>query len=344
MLGLVFPEVIGKGRVIILYEEPRAAKGMLRVDKAAIATLPKIPPVSTVEDARDMLSEKREDATVINNKTRVPGAKMPWGVQISNFGFITIDAIPLLLGVFDIKDFARKLQHMLEWIQGPVSKIDKVFSSYIVNILRHQPGIMTHTFNLTPTLRIYLRSLLDFAWEEYINDDIVSGIIHLFGQHYGSNGQYLFIPHLTLQGWQGNTGAEPDWEWEREQMKKGKIEKIFAITYMGQHWGAFSIDLYAKSIKFGDSLHMPVPKKALQGIKRWLEASGLDLATWNITLERFDVPTQPSQSGSCSINAANAIEQVVNKSITRWTHDTATYHRVRFLKALIGYAQVRIST
>ena len=159
VLGLVFPEVIGKGRVIILYEEPRAAKGMLRVDKAAIATLPKIPPVSTVEDARDMLSEKREDATVINNKTRVPGAKMPWGVQISNFGFITIDAIPLLLGVFDIKDFARKLQHMLEWIQGPVSKIDKDFSSYIINILRHQPGITTYIRSHSNTLNLSLISL-----------------------------------------------------------------------------------------------------------------------------------------------------------------------------------------
>ena len=100
-------------------------------------------------------------------------------------------------------------------------------------------------------------------------------------------------------------------------MKKEKVEKIFAITYMGQHWGVFSVDLHDRSIKFGDSLHMPVPKKALQGIKHWLEASGLDLTTWNITLDHFDIPTQPSQSGSCSINAANTIEQVVNKFIAR---------------------------
>ena len=118
-------------------------------------------------------------------------------------------------------------------------------------------------------------------------------------------------------------------------MEEGNIEKIFTIVHMPQHWGVFCINLHDQSIKFGDSLCMPVPKKALQGIKNWLEASGLDITLWNIATERFDVPRQPSQSGSCSINAANAIEQAVNKSITRWSHDTSTHHRVRFLKALI---------
>src|SRR5690242_3935218 len=55
VLGCNFPRVIGKGRVIILYEEPRKAKGMLHVNKATISMLSKIPPTSTVEEARDML-------------------------------------------------------------------------------------------------------------------------------------------------------------------------------------------------------------------------------------------------------------------------------------------------
>jgi hypothetical protein len=320
------------------------AKGMQYVDKAAVSTLTKMPPVSTVEEACDMLSEKREEAVVVGGRARVYGAKMPWGVRISNFGFVTIDAIPFLLGVVDVKDFARELRSVLEWIKDPMSKIDKEFASYMANILQHQPGIMTYFIHPTPTLSIRLRTIFDLAWEKYVNDDVVSGITSLFGEHYGSDGQYLFIPHLVLRGWLGETGgAKPDWQWKNKEIKEGKVKKIFMITHMTQHWGVFCIDLCNRSISFGDSLCMPVPKKALQCIKAWLEASGLDLTLWNITKERFNVPAQPSQSGSCSINAANAIEQVVNRSVARWSHSTSIHHHLRFLKALMGYAQVRFN-
>src|SRR4051812_1945253 len=71
VLDLDFPRTITKCRIVILYEEPEMVKGMQYVNKAAVSTLTKMLPVSTVEEACDMLSEKREEAVVVGGRARV---------------------------------------------------------------------------------------------------------------------------------------------------------------------------------------------------------------------------------------------------------------------------------
>ena len=160
-----------------------------------------------------------------------------------------MDTVPLLLGVYDVKNVAERLQNMIGWITE-VNKIDEEFASWLSEIwwtnleLWH---IHSDPFRAFVTLRR----------ERYINDDITSGILALFTEHYGKSGRYLFVPHWTLEGWQGSTGgASPDWEWGRKWLTEKKVEKVFAIVHMSQHWGAFCVDFSRKwkSIIFGDSL------------------------------------------------------------------------------------------
>src|SRR5262249_30675451 len=220
--------------VTVLYEETEAAAGMRRVDTATVSMLSTVPPTSTIEEARDMLSNRREDATKVDGKIRVPGAKMPWGVCISNFGFVSMSAITLLLGVFDVKDFSGRHRSMIKWIEGPVREIDEEFASCMSDILMNQSGVMTRSFQPTPRFHISLRTLCDLVGERYINDDIVSGIMRLFTIHYGADGRHLFVPHWTFQGWQGLMGRASSFslEWEKERMAGRKVEKIFAIAHM----------------------------------------------------------------------------------------------------------------
>ena len=141
-----------------------------------------------------------------------------------------MNAIPLLLKVFDVKSVAARLRSMLEWIQGPVNEHDRGFASFMENILMDQPGIVSHAFNLPQIPPILFMSLCDFPGENYINDDIINNITHLFDRHYGMNDRYLFIPHWILHGWQGLAGAaEPDWEWGREKIKKRRSRKSLRL-------------------------------------------------------------------------------------------------------------------
>jgi Ulp1 protease family, C-terminal catalytic domain len=269
-------------------------------------------------------------------------------VHISNFGFVTPAAILFLPKIFETKRFVENLRGMLEWIQKDVYKLNEAvaFATWLQDILLNEPGIMQRKFHLSSNVVVGINSVSFLAHERFVDDDSVRGILSLFAERYGKNGRYLFIPPLVLEVWRTSIHkACAEWEWERKAMKDGKVEKVFAILALGQHWGAICVDLTKRTIQFGDSLNQHFPSDALRAIKRWLELSGKDITTgkWNFSYDKLDVPQQPLTSGSCAINAANAIERMLNLTIERWTHERSAYHRTRFLKLLTGYSKVRLA-
>jgi hypothetical protein len=121
----------------------------------------------------------------------------------------------------------------------------------------------------------------------------------------------------------------------RDTTKREPI-KAFAVANMGGHWGAVCVDFVGKRILFGHSLdHGDLPSRDTSEFRAaayWLNECGVPTERW--TYERFNV-AQQNGSGSCGINAANAIERSLEPSVELWTGERSRFHRMRFLKLLI---------
>jgi len=82
LLAIAFLKTLERVRVEILFEKPTPTKEKPIIDCDDISKLEKIPPSSTIQEVLDRLPENT------------------WGVHISNFGFVTLKAMPFLLRVF----------------------------------------------------------------------------------------------------------------------------------------------------------------------------------------------------------------------------------------------------
>lgn len=345
VLELSFPKTLENTTVKVVFEKPTSAQKLPIIDIADISKLTALPPVSMISKAQEVLYQVSRNANLHATRARAVYSKEPWGVHIGNFAFVAQAALSAFLMIYNTKKFAKDLDHLLDWIQKEAQ--DKACKNWLEDILLNKPGIMIRTFSAFPSLSMTIQGLSHLAGERYVDDDTVWGIMTIFSKHYGSDGQYLFIPPLTIEGWRGIDGVMgdvgADWDWEIEHVRSGRVKKAFAIVHMAMHWGAISIDLTRKSIQFGDSLGRAMPAGALNGIKQWLKHGGQDINQWSLDINRFDVPNQPYTSGSCAINAANTIERVVNPTIERWTHTRSSYHRLRYLRLLTGYPMVRVN-
>jgi len=332
LMRMRFPKVLVKGIVKIIPEKPTMFQKDSVIYCRDIPNLEMIPPITTIDEARVKLEAEAEN---IN----------PWGIHISNVGYISADALTFLPRIFETKNFVCNLQALISWIKGRVSKLDNEFAPYFEDILLNEPGIMRHNFSPLTTnhIKVSTHSICHLAHEHFIDDDIVRGIMELFTEYYGADGKHLFIPPLVLEAWRTSEVCV-EWRWGREQIRRGNVKKVFVIVAMIQHWGAFYVNITNKKIQiqFGDSLGLDPPNDALRAIIRWLKLAGKKTSNWNGICDKFDVPEQPDTSGSCAINAANTIERVVNPTVERWTHSRSAYHRLRFLKLLTGYSKVSI--
>ncbi|KAF9406785.1 hypothetical protein BGZ94_002954 [Podila epigama] len=108
---------------------------------------------------------------------------------------------------------------------------------------------------------------------------------------------------------------------------------------MPGHWGALEVGFVNRKISFGDSLKRPVPDGTIESVRRWLGHSLGNMAQWRRDTCLFDVPRQPAASGSCAVNALNAVEMVVNPRTLRWTHLRSAHHRMRLLRLVTGLSQ-----
>jgi hypothetical protein len=343
LLAMKFPTASLKAGVKVIYESPKSQRGFPVVELEDVPKLDRVPPTDVVDRARASLN------TAIDKAKRSAGSSglPPWGVQIANLGFFSLAAVLFLPEVFTVKQFVERLGRILRWVDGEVIKHDALFAEWLRNILLNEPGIMQRNFLSTSDTQVNIRSLFYLVDESFVDDESVRTIMAHFKDYYGVDGRYLFIAPIDLENWRQHldTDHEPffPWNWEEEQMRSGKVEKVFVTVLLREHWGAICIDLRKRRILFGDSLGYKTPQDAMTAIWRWLNRVGQEIDSWDQSIGKFDVPQQPLTSGSCAINAANTIERTINPAVERWTHPRSSYFRVRAMKLLTAYSTVSLA-
>ena len=312
------------------------------IELGDVPTLDKVPPTDVIQRARTNLNSAMERARHSAGSSGLP----PWGVQIANLGYFSLAAILFLPEIFTVKDFVEKLGRAAGWVDNEVSKHDKAFAEWLGNFLLNEPGVMQRNFTPTSDALVNIRSLFYLVEENFVDDETVRIVMALFRDNYGVDGRFLFIAPIDLEAWRrsldGESGPFFPWNWQEAQVRSGRVEKVFTIVLMREHWGAIYVDLTKRKIFFGDSLNYDVPQDAMTAIWRWLHCVGQDISSWDQNIGKFDVPQQPVTSGSCAINAANTIERTINPAVERWTHPRSSYHRVRIMMLLTGYSKVSL--
>ncbi|KAG0261256.1 hypothetical protein BG011_001237, partial [Mortierella polycephala] len=325
LLRIALPSIIKQAEVEVIYERPPPKE---RIYEARISTLRTIPSEEIALRACSMLLAQGE---VVGSES----ANEAWGIYIAGIGNFTPAAIRLLPGAARTKNFVDKVKEMLTWVEVEVLEFDREFAAWFRVILLDEPGIMVREFQPTSGAPLSIESVLFLMKECYIDDEAVRSIMELFSETYGANGRYLFIPPLQISLWKKNLY----WDWKKDIVGSGQIEKAFAVVHMPGHWGALEVDFIQRKISFGDSLLWAVPNDTVEAVREWIRHCGVDTDQWDCRVEHFAVPRQPAGSGSCAVNATNAIEKSINPVIEGWTHQRSAYHRTRFLKLITGHTK-----
>ncbi|KAK3818294.1 MAG: hypothetical protein JOS17DRAFT_778288 [Linnemannia elongata] len=96
-------------------------------------------------------------------------------------------------------------------------------------------------------------------------------------------------------------------------------------------------------ISFGDPLGDPAPALQIQEVINWLDPSPKELANWRramASISVFPIP-QRNSPGSREVGALMAIEMSCNPYVTWESYESPLYHRIRFLKVLTTYTEIR---
>ncbi|KAF9178456.1 hypothetical protein BGZ49_005341 [Haplosporangium sp. Z 27] len=232
---------------------------------------------------------------------------------------------------------------MLKWIENEVQESEPEFAKFFQKILLVEKGIMNRSFKLTSGSPLSIQSVFHLRGEEYVDDDIIRAMLEIFSEAYGAKGWYLFIPPLKLNTWRNSTKySKNDWDWNLEHLQGTALKEAFAVVLMPGHWGALCVDFQDRKLSFGDSLSRMLPVDAKSAIFKWIgKEPSRSVSQWSKATERFRVAQQPHTSGSCGINALNAIEHRLNPEVEFWTHKRSAFHRTRALKLVTGYSKLK---
>jgi hypothetical protein len=318
LLAGFLPTTINNAEIVVLDDPPPSKE---RITEPRVAAIRMIPSEALALEAYSMLQTAQKKSS------------NPWGIHVAGIGSFTPGALGLLVGAAQTRAFVDKIKEVLRWMSN---EPDTIFVEWFRSILLDTPGVMTKSFQSTTGISLAISSALDLRMETYVDDETVRVAMELFSESYGANGQYLFIPPIQIQLWQQNLYKE----WRKSDFEGGKVKKAFAVVHMPGHWGAIEVDFVRRSILFGDSLSFATPTNTIEAVRDWISCCGLDMSQWNSHVKRFDVPQQPGSSGSCALNALNAIEREVNRKTERWTHLRSAYHRLRLLKLVTGFSKV----
>lgn len=280
-------------------------------------------------------------------------------MYIVHFGYVTKGALVPLSKLCDIVDFAEDLQDMLAWLDECSNGFDGAFTRSLRQRLWDQARILDYKFTSSYGVKISLKSAVLLSHEKWIDDSVIDAIVKTILRKYGHRGTYLFVPTQTLNEWirsikdfdgslipwnshQSTVLAMADEGKRAREANEDKEVKVFAVADLGGHWGALCADFTEEKILSGHSLDKGILSErtvALFALKTWLRFCGSPVDDWQI--ERLDVPQQDSGSGSCGINACNAIERHFDPTVERWTGERSRHHRIRFLRLLTESAEVR---
>lgn len=304
------------------------------IDENSISSIGGIPPFHVIEQGISFFSIQGERAA---NKV----------MYIVRFGYVTSGALKHLASISTSTEFARNFLEMIDWLDERSCKdIDEVFTKSLRQRLLDQADPMKFRFTSSYGVQTSLSSALYLRRETWIDDDVIDAVMKTFKKQYGHRGSFFFVPTQMLSTWiKSINSSKPAFPWNSnrstilDMLNKGKDGskdvKAFAVANFESHWGALCVDFTEKIILFGHSLDKRVLTRgspAVKALKKWLRQCGVSLDDWDYG--RMDVAQQDSGSGSCGINALNAIERHFDHRVEFWTNERSRYHRIRYLKLL----------
>jgi hypothetical protein len=325
LFRMPLPNTTDNMHIEVIYEQPPAKD---RIFEARVSKLDMVPSEDIALHAVSLLTKAEEDSKEKSEK--------PWGIHVVGIGKFSAQAVRLLRGVLQTRAFVNDAKELLAWIDKEPSKTD--FVDWFHTLLLDTPGILAHRFQSTPGVPLHIKSIFSIRDENYIDDEVVRSALEVFSLSYEGEGRYLFVSPIQQTMWELNKS----WHWKKEQIQAGVVEKAFFAVFMKCHWGVLEVDFLSRKISFGDSLSWPVPNDTVKLAKEWIRHCGVDLQQWDRVIGKFDVPQQPAGSGSCAVNALNAIETSINPAIERWTHSRSAHHRLRLLELVSGYKKVTV--
>ncbi|KAF9343191.1 hypothetical protein BGX26_006118, partial [Mortierella sp. AD094] len=273
-----------------------------------------IPSESIVKNARDILNSEEIDLALGDGGDK---GSMMRCINISGFGIFEENAITLLTVMSCMRDFVDSLRAMVGWIDAKIQGVDSVFADWYRSALLDEVNAMERKFHTQFGGSLAIQSTLRLRNETWIDDDVIQAMLGLFSGTYGAHGEYLFIPPLQIRSWRRSTRNSAIWLWGKDKVENPNLKKAFTVVMLdGNHWGAVEIDFKNTKISFGDSLSRKVPDGLNHAIMKWLGKVWPGPVTeWDKTVGYFHVPKQPGTSGSCGINALNAIEHAIDPTV-----------------------------
>ena len=312
--------------VRVIFERPPSKD---RIFESRLVALKTVPSWKTSLEALATLTKALEK-----------GGDNPWGIEISGAGKFSDQAVRLLPNVAKTTAFVRNAKALLAWMEKELSASDQDFGDWFRALLFDSPGIMNHQLKPTPGVPLEIVETFSVRDEEYINDEVIRTALDVFSEFYGEEDRYLFVSPIRLTLWTHNISSS--WHWKKDQIKAGLVEKVVMVVYMSSHWGVIEVDFTRCKISFGDSLSRAVPYESVNAVREWISRCGVDVEQWDRGVSKLWVSQQPPGSGSCAVNALNAVETCVNPAVERWTHARSAHHRMRLLQLVTGYTKVKI--
>ncbi|KAF9425353.1 hypothetical protein BGZ76_003299 [Entomortierella beljakovae] len=232
-------------------------------------------------------------------------------------GKFTLQQVYHMMQVVETLGYISGTSRLMAWLQEEFAPMNKPFSDWLSKHVWDQRDIKNSRFQNSFGFPVSFGCMLHFVGQEWIDDDTVTGILKFFQLNYGNRNVFILPAHFST--WCHaieSKGARSLIKWEegKKEISNGNVDQVFTIVFMRNHWG--------------DSMNLSTLMYAVDALLVWLKNVIPNFPKadhWRNTRSNigvFNVPRQ-SDSWSCGIIAANAIETEVNPEAPRWSEESS---------------------
>lgn len=262
--------------------------------------------------------------------------------------YFSAEMVRMCLRTHEILQIRVDLPRMLSWLDRVTTSASLSFINGLRAILLRAPDISR---TVMPTRRgtLHIRSLLRFADELWLDDDIIDLALQEMGEMDTGRNKFVLIPAQHLSVANSSDLSQSCWQHLKSKVEQlvelGEVSRLHkqdaqakavgAILTGGNHWGILCFDFVTMAVSFGHSLdrgraHMEDSVRGL--VDRWLDYHGVSM---KIGFSNLTVPYQGAGSGSCAVVALNTIERMMDPSVEVWAAQKSEHHRLRLLRMIV---------
>ncbi|KAF9273569.1 hypothetical protein BGZ88_003673 [Linnemannia elongata] len=231
-----------------------------------------------------------------------------------------------------VSEINRLLHQMIQWLDNNSREYDRRFAADVKDSLLNTKGLTNKSFEITAfKFHFYIGSALTLSEEEYLDDNAIAVLLRNLQSRHSNGGRNRFIQDFLRQAIESTerptqeTVGSFQWDWMKKDISSNSVDRAFGIYNSRRHWFVVCIDFQQRQVFEGDSLNWGMPVHVRQAIVQWLVSVLPDSDDSSIPMDRLegwtfhklDMPQQGGDSGSCGIVAANAIEYIGERLLSR---------------------------